>query len=266
MREKLVLCLKQLAQQYPLSAISPLMLADAAGVEVCVVNQTLGSAENYPALLAWEQPRETRERILQSAMQVFVQKGWQKASLDEIAAAAGMTKGAIYWHFRNKHDLFFALLDARLQRDTSPVPAEIRQAIDRAGQGDTLEAVSELFGIAWKRCASDRDWPRLYMEVLSQAGDPEVSRRLQAMYRHLWDMSAGFVRTMQAGGLTRPDIPPDTLAVLWCAIFDGIVFAALADPALDVEQMARRLIPLIWHGIAPPSDESGDANGKPSAM
>ncbi|HEX5278344.1 MAG TPA: TetR/AcrR family transcriptional regulator [Fluviicoccus sp.] len=253
MREKLVSCLKQLARRHPLSDVTPDMLAETAGVPVGEVNQTLGSPENYPALLAWEQPPETRERILQSAMQVFVQKGWQKASLDEIAAAAGLTKGAIYWHFRNKHDLFFALMDARLQRDTSPVPAEIRQAITRSGNGETLEAVSALFGAAWKRCASDRDWPRLYMEVLSQAGDPEVSMRLQAMYRHLWDMSAGFVRAMQDGGLTRTDIPPQDLAVLWCAIFDGIAFAGLADPSLDVEEMARRLIPLVWGGIAPPA-------------
>ncbi|MCB1660881.1 MAG: TetR family transcriptional regulator, partial [Pseudomonadales bacterium] len=95
------------------------MLAQSAQVSVEVVQKTLGSAQNYPALLAYESPNITRERILAAAMSVFSQKGWQKTSLDEVAAAAGMTKGAIYWHFRNKNDLFFALLDARLQRDTS---------------------------------------------------------------------------------------------------------------------------------------------------
>lgn len=251
MREKLVHSLRQLALSHPLADITPEHLAQCAGVDVDIVNRTLGSPENYPALLAWEQPNETRERILQAAMQVFVQKGWQKTSLDEIAAAAGLTKGAIYWHFRNKHDLFFALVDARLHRDTSPVPDEIRQAIARSGDGDPQEAVAELFGAAWKRCASDRDWPRLYMEVVSQAQDPEIAARLQSMYRHLWDMSAGFVRVMQSGGLTRSDIPAETLAVLWCAIFDGVMFAAMANPGLDVGQMARQLIPVIWRGIAP---------------
>lgn len=257
MREKLIAVLRLLLQQHALADISPERLATAAAVSVEQVRRTLGDPENYPALLAWEQPGETRERILSAAMQVFAQKGWQKTSLDEIAAAAGLTKGAIYWHFRNKHDLFFALVDARLQRDISPVDAEIREAVAMAAEGRPEEAVTELFAQAWQRCAADRDWPRLYMEVMSQSGDPEIAARLQSMYRHVWQISAGFVRVMQEGGLTRPDIAPDTLAMLWCALFDGVFFAAMANPDANVDRMARDLIPILWRGIAPSSQPAG---------
>ena len=127
MRDKLMASLRQLSQHTPMQDISASQLAQAAQVSVEVVLNTLGAAENYPALLAYEHPNNvTRERILSAAMTVFAQKGWQKTSLDEVASAAGMTKGAIYWHFRNKNDLFFALLDARLQKDTSPVQNEIQ--------------------------------------------------------------------------------------------------------------------------------------------
>lgn len=49
---------------------------------------------------------ETRESILDAAEDVFNEKGYSKTSLDAIAQAAGMTRGAIYWHFKDKKDLF----------------------------------------------------------------------------------------------------------------------------------------------------------------
>ena len=166
-----------------------------------------------------------------------------------------MTKGAIYWHFRNKNDLFFALLDARLQRNTSPVPEEIKQAIIKGQAGEAMSSVADLFGAAWSRCSVDRDWPRLYLEVMSQSRDPEMAQRLQTLYEYIWQMSAEFVKTMQAGGLTRTDIPPHTLAMLWCAIFDGVMLAAIANPELDVSQLAHEFIPILWQGLAPSSTQ-----------
>ena len=250
MREKLIATLRQLAADRPVSGITPEQLSAASGVDLDTVLLTLGVAANYPALLACEQ-NVTRERILSAAMQVFAQKGWQRSSLDEIAHAAGMTKGAIYWHFKNKNDLFFALLDARLQRDTSPVKEEIRLAILQGQRGESEQAMTGLFAAAWQRCAGDRDWPRLFLEVVSQAGEPEIASRLRGLYQHLWKMSSEFVVAMQEGGLTRPDIDPQVMGVLWCAVFDGIMFAAMANPELDVGELAEQIIPILWRGLSP---------------
>lgn len=251
MREKLITVLKHLSQHCPVQQISAEQLAVAAQVSVEVVLQTLGSAENYPALIAYEQPNVTRERILCAAMTVFAHKGWQKTSLDEVAAVAGMTKGAIYWHFRNKNDLFFGLLDARLQRDISPVQNEIQAAINLAKQGEPLTAMTELFSQAWSRSAGDSAWSRLYLEVMSQAQEPEIAQRLSGLYEHIWHLSSQFVEAMQQGGLTRQDISPQTLAKLWCVIFDGVMAAAIANPNLDVRELAQQFMPILWQGLAP---------------
>ncbi|PTQ88429.1 TetR/AcrR family transcriptional regulator [Agitococcus lubricus] len=251
MRDKLIAILKQQSQHMAVQEMTVELLAQLANVSVENVLQTLGSAENYPALLAYEQPNITRDRILSAAMAVFAQKGWQKTSLDEVAAAAGMTKGAIYWHFRNKNDLFFALLDARLQRDTSPLTAEIQYAIQQAQQGQAQAAVMHLFAQSWSRCAVDREWLRLYLEVMSQAQEPEISQRLQGLYHYIWQLSAEFVEGMQAGGLVRQQVNPQDMAVLWCVIFDGVMAAATANPHLDIKQLAQQIIPILWQGIAP---------------
>lgn len=259
MRDKLIALLKQLSLHQDVHQITAESLAQAAHIPLDTVLQTLGSPQNYPALLAYEQPNIIRERILCAAMTVFAQKGWQKTSLDEVAAAAGMTKGAIYWHFRNKNDLFFALLDARLQRETSPVKAEIQEAIALGQRGEPMQAVTQLFAQAWARSATDHQWTRLYLEVMSQAQEPEIAQRLESLYSHIWHLSSEFVAVMQAGGLTRSDIPQQDLAMLWCVMFDGVTATAIANPQLDVQQLAQKFIPILWHGLAPKNTQ-GDTS------
>jgi TetR/AcrR family acrAB operon transcriptional repressor len=69
---------------------------------------------------------ETRDRILDSAETVFYQRGVARTSLSDVAAAAGVTRGAIYWHFRNKADLFGAMID----RVQVPMEALFGAAVD----------------------------------------------------------------------------------------------------------------------------------------
>ncbi len=54
---------------------------------------------------------QTRQDIIAAARQVFAQRGVSRSTLEQIAKAAGVTRGAIYWHFKNKPDLFFAMME-----------------------------------------------------------------------------------------------------------------------------------------------------------
>ena len=54
---------------------------------------------------------ETREQIIDAAERVFHKKGVSRSSLSDIAEEAGVTRGAIYWHFKNKHDIFVAMTE-----------------------------------------------------------------------------------------------------------------------------------------------------------
>lgn len=58
-----------------------------------------------------EQAQATREQLLDAAEAVFHRKGVAKTTLDEVAREAGMTRGAVYWHFANKSELFVAVCD-----------------------------------------------------------------------------------------------------------------------------------------------------------
>ena len=60
-----------------------------------------------------EKQAHTRECLMRSAAKVFTQRGLQQASIDEVAEDAGFTKGAFYANFKNKEELFLAMLDER---------------------------------------------------------------------------------------------------------------------------------------------------------
>ena len=92
-------------------------------------------------------PRSTRERILDSAMNIFSAKGFHDTKLDEIVAEASISKGSIYFHFPNKERLFIALVD----QFADVIERRAREAIDEEAPGigrvqAALEAVMETFG------------------------------------------------------------------------------------------------------------------------
>lgn len=63
-----------------------------------------------------EEAEETRKAILRSALDTFYEKGYSKTTFDEIARRINLTKGAVYWYFRNKPDLIAALINDYFDR------------------------------------------------------------------------------------------------------------------------------------------------------
>ena len=84
-----------------------------------------------------KKPLETRERILDAAEDVFNEKGVSRTTLNEIAEAAGVTRGAIYWHFKNKVELF----EAMCARVRGPMKELVEKTADKNTE-DPLEQLS----------------------------------------------------------------------------------------------------------------------------
>ena len=95
-----------------------------------------------------EDAEKTRQAVLESALDVFSEKGFAKATFDEIAARAGFTKGAVYWYFRNKADLVAALIEEYVERKR----AELAPVVP---EGNTLDDLLNYF-VLWAE-ASERD-------------------------------------------------------------------------------------------------------------
>jgi len=197
-------------------------------------------------------PADTRERIMAAAVSVFARKGFQRASLDDIAAEAGLTKGAIYWHFRSKNDLFSALLEARFARHAAPLPAALATALAANEPCRRPAVMAAMLKSVLQRFQDDADWPRLFLEFLSQSRDPELAARMRQLVEHGRQLARQMVEQMKAGGLTDPSLDTDTLAMFWCALIDGFMLAWVVNPdSLDAEGLFERLVGMLWNGLAP---------------
>src|SRR5947209_7657688 len=101
--------------------------------------------------------RETRQRLLDAAEEVFVRNGYEGAQLAEIASVAGRSKGALYGHFETKEDLFLALFEHRSEQNNY-VFAQKTQGL--ANQQQRMQAFRDFYA----ERVNDRSWPILMLE------------------------------------------------------------------------------------------------------
>ncbi len=102
-----------------------------------------------------EHAERTRERIVDAAEQVFYRRGVSRASLEEIARAAGVTRGAVYWHFADKVELFIAV-ENRARQPYEQMRAALRSSVPRAGNAlEAMQALETSIVEAFERIQSD---------------------------------------------------------------------------------------------------------------
>lgn len=122
---------------------------------------------------------ETRARLMDAAEEVFVRDGYESAQLDEIAAIADRSKGAVYTHFKSKEDLFLALFENRTRSYIERVITSLQKCTNRK---QSLAAFREFYvGLV-----QDRTWPILTLEFkLYALRHPESKER----FRKAFEMS-----------------------------------------------------------------------------
>ena len=195
-----------------------------------------------------EEAERTRQQIIQAARQVFHACGVSRTSLENIAKAAGVTRGAVYWHFANKADVFFALreqasvpllnrLDGLLLAEGLADPLEgIEQALNEFFR--TLEErpdVRQIFEIMASRCEYVDEFATVRTEVNKPA--LEFLGKVEVAYRRA-----------QERGVLRPGLEPQTVALDTWAFACGLFHHLLAG--CPDEAWRRRIPEMIAAHIA----------------
>jgi AcrR family transcriptional regulator len=168
----------------------------------------------------------TRALLLDAAEEVFAEKGFTSATLDDIAHSAGYTKGAIYKHFSTKEDLFLAVSDRYWRRYFDNF-AEVLSAATELGARE-LDDVAQ----RWRQLSKDRGAEHaalgheftLYLLRNSEARERVATKRSEVVEA---------LSTFVADGLDRMGgallIPPLTFAQLLVATSDSIVLGSQLD-------------------------------------
>lgn len=123
-----------------------------------------------------ERREETREQVIAAAARVFARNGFHATSLDAVAEEAGFSRGAVYYNFADKEELFLELLDRRCAeraQDLREVFADTGQDVEATSRQAQLAAQHAL-----EAMTGDPEWRALYLEFLAHAArDPAFRRR-----------------------------------------------------------------------------------------
>lgn len=194
---------------------------------------------------------DIRQGILDSALHEFSQKGYHRAILDEIASRAGVSKGAIYWHFDNKR----ALLLAAARRETSRFFQYLEAVLSEDGRS-VAERLEMFIVTALTYYTDHPDFCNL-LKVLSLPGSPELDQDIESlmieMYRQAREMAASLLQA----GVVVGEIDPDRARVaepMLVALLDGLMFQWIMDrEAVPVREMAPVVARAFLEGIIRPA-------------
>lgn len=195
--------------------------------------------------------RDARQELLSAAADVFGERGFHDASIDEIAERAGYSKGAVYWHFASKDDLFLALVEERVDR---PMREMIELLQSAPAELDMAPEASRRFA---ELLAGQRDWLLLDNEYWSQAvRDPDL-RRSYAKRRRELRAALGSALAARAGTLGAPQIgiDPERVATAIMALSIGLAQQALVDPGAVPADLLGETIVQIYRGLLSSSEE-----------
>ncbi len=195
-----------------------------------------------------------RERVLCEARRRFLERGYAEVSMQQIADAVGMTKAAIYYHFRDKDDLFASVVVQEMARQRETIERQIEG-------GGSLSDVTERIA-------------RLYFDQLS----PD-SLRMMADFKnhvpenrhadvheeldHFVSVLAGLFEDAAGRGEIR-EISPRMAAFLFFHTLVGFIVNSPRDPLLmppDREAAAALVSSIVLHGIAAPDPSTNAGNG-----
>jgi AcrR family transcriptional regulator len=172
-----------------------------------------------------ERRRErTRQHLLDAGAIVFGRRGYHGASLDEVAATAGFTKGAVYSNFKNKEDLFVAVLEQQIYGQIHEVEAMLAEHPHPGPE--QLAAIRTLI-----TPTDEVNWTALYLEfVLYALRNPSARELLIAFRRRTRDAVQRLVEQEWTMLGSDPPISARSMATLALALFQGVDLERLIDP------------------------------------
>ena len=200
-----------------------------------------------------EEADQTRHLILDTAERVFHAKGVSRTSLADIAEAAGLTRGAIYWHFRNKVDLFTAMCD----RIALPME-ERREAGQALRERDPLLYLRELALHALLSVARELNTRTVFDIMLHKCEfieemSPVLERKSQCIQGFIANMQRAF-EVAQERGLLRAGVDPRLAAIGLHAYISGLMSNWLHDPEyFSLDEKAGALVDNYLIGVMNPA-------------
>ncbi|GAA2147593.1 TetR/AcrR family transcriptional regulator [Glycomyces algeriensis] len=201
-----------------------------------------------------ESRAQTKERLLDAAEELFVSRGVNGTSVEQIAELAGFSRGAFYSNFDGRHELVLALLERRTERELREVAALGENAASFA------EVIESLREFNRRRAEHLEQWYALRIELLLYALRNPEARPLLARREYLARraMAGGIAEILSRYGVA-PPADPAFLGLIVHALEDGLLIQRLIAPeGIDPESAAPQ-------GVSHEGATEGDATPGPAS-
>jgi len=192
-----------------------------------------------------------------AAIDCFARYGYQGASIDRIARHAGVTKGALYYYFRDKEELLFEAVSDRVGDFERHVLAEVAPGDDALG---SLRRVID----ACFFHATVSNHRRFIITLMIEALDvnPQLSAKFQRILRRMRAFLAEVVRRGQACGSVRPDVEPEQIAAVIAGAIMGAEIQHYQDPGeVDLRRVLDTLVAQLADWLGPRPREATTTGG-----
>jgi AcrR family transcriptional regulator len=190
--------------------------------------------------------QQTRDHLLAAAAQVFADRGFHGASLDEVAAVAGFTKGAVYSNFKNKEGLFLALFKANYDRemDALRTTLEASEVPPESRLSDFVDLIRE------QARQAGGNFGLLYQEFwLYAARNPAAREQLTSLEDENVRGVADILEAEWKRYGLEPVEPAERVARIIAVLFHGIWQLGVLQPEVADDALIEAAISLISRGL-----------------
>jgi AcrR family transcriptional regulator len=197
-----------------------------------------------PRLTRKESQAHTRECLMNSAAKLFAQRGLQHASIEDLAEDAGFTKGAFYANFKNKEELFLAMLDERFSERAEEIERVVR------GEGTDAEKAVRAGADFAAMLHADPEWQRLFFEFSAYAvRDDDFRQELLTRYRWLQDRVAAVLRENKTELEMHDVLDPEHVALITSMMANGFALEKLLAGDSVPDELYGTMLMVFFAGL-----------------
>jgi TetR/AcrR family acrAB operon transcriptional repressor len=189
---------------------------------------------------------ETQARILRAAMALFARGGYERTTIAAVAAEAGVSRAAIFWHFGDKANLFAEAT----RRLLVPFLHELERTLRNV---DPRERVFELFSVYEEFVEKNRDTVETFMRWILESPPMRAALREQLFFLH-----DNFARDLRESleGVLHDDAEAASLSAALVALLDGILVLSFVDPDPESRRLRREGLQSIMSRVLGPGPRS----------
>jgi AcrR family transcriptional regulator len=200
-----------------------------------------------------QRPDASRRQLVEIAIDCFALHGFQGTSIDRIARSAGVTKGALYYHFKDKEDLLLEAVKDRI----GEFEVQVRDAV--AASDDTHERLKRVIDACFVT-ATASNHRRFIITLMVEALDtnPRLSEQFRKVLRRMRGFLADVVADGQHRGIMRSDVSPAEAAALIAGTIMGAEIQHYQDPGeVDLRRVLDAHLRQLADWLAPGAARMG---------